>query len=151
MSVCVCVCVCESLCVSGIIHFTCNILIMLSMFQRFMLGNNGRIFEGKKRSWTPKAAAVARPPSKTFTHGWLVWHITKEEFLISHKFPSKIIWLYNTVCKAQANRNSRGKVFISNEHFASNFGGAKSFLPFLFYLYPARLIQPPLHPVLCKI
>lgn len=61
----------------------------------------------KERSWTPtRYPQTSLKPDSYDTS-------QKENFLFHINFPPKIIWLYNTVCKAQANRNSRAKVFLS--------------------------------------
>lgn len=67
-----CVCLC-------IILFTCNILIMLSMFQRFMLGNNVRMKKGNVPEPLARSRTFLMPDSCDTSQ--------KEIFLFHINFP----------------------------------------------------------------
>lgn len=95
---------------------------MLSMFQRFMSGCN--VWMRKNMSSNPSPIPKLLKSDSCDTS-------QKENFLFDINFHPKIIWLYNTVCKAQANRNSWVKVFISNETFCFRSWWSAKFLPSL--------------------
>lgn len=95
-------------------------LLCYPCFRDLCRGNNiVRILGKAKNSFSTEPIALA----KLFPCSWLVWHITKEHFLTSHKFPSKIIWLYNTVVKLKRTETfARARNFLSEtKHFQSCF------------------------------
>lgn len=117
----------EWMCVLCNILFTCNNLIMFSMFQRFISGKKEE-YLGWTNVLNPSVAVAAALLQKTFPMPDSCDTSQKENFSFHINFPQKLSDFKIPFVKLNRTETLVEKFLSVTKHFASDFGEGKSFL-----------------------